>query len=246
LFAPFSLGITVQCWRPAFGDVDDRIRYIANALGMTNILWAEDTNDWDYAALGLPAVDSNYQGIVTNGNNGTWSNDGTIVLSHELDNTTMSEAEKWLPIIAGAYKHILPVGVALNMTNPYIEGTVKQPSFDQYAAGTLTLSPIATPTIASTPATLSMPLTSGAKGSITPVLVYSGTPVPASGTVALSQPSNLPATSTSSTSTSTKTGKGGSSGSSNASSNNTSSGSKGFNVLAGMVLGAIGGMILVI
>lgn len=40
------LGMTVQCWRPPFGDVDDRIRYIATALGMTTILWSQDVNDF--------------------------------------------------------------------------------------------------------------------------------------------------------------------------------------------------------
>ena len=32
------LGITVRCWRPPYGDVDDRIRYIAQALDMETIM----------------------------------------------------------------------------------------------------------------------------------------------------------------------------------------------------------------
>ena len=31
------MGITVQCWRPPYGDVDDRIRYIATQLGLRTI-----------------------------------------------------------------------------------------------------------------------------------------------------------------------------------------------------------------
>ena len=40
------LGITVQCWRPPFGDVDDRIRFIAASLGLSTILWDNDVNDF--------------------------------------------------------------------------------------------------------------------------------------------------------------------------------------------------------
>lgn len=37
------LGITVQCWRPPYGDVDDRVRYIAQALGLQTVIWEDDT-----------------------------------------------------------------------------------------------------------------------------------------------------------------------------------------------------------
>lgn len=47
------LGVTVQCWRPPFGDVDNRVRYIATALGMATILWDSDVNDF----VSLPHVD---------------------------------------------------------------------------------------------------------------------------------------------------------------------------------------------
>lgn len=40
------LGVTPKCWRPPFGDVDNRIRFIAAALNMTTIVWSEDTDDW--------------------------------------------------------------------------------------------------------------------------------------------------------------------------------------------------------
>lgn len=35
------LGITVKCWRPPYGDVDDRIRWIANALDMVTIVYVD-------------------------------------------------------------------------------------------------------------------------------------------------------------------------------------------------------------
>lgn len=37
------LGVTPLCWRPPFGDVDDRIRLIAKGLNMTTNVWDHDT-----------------------------------------------------------------------------------------------------------------------------------------------------------------------------------------------------------
>ena len=36
-------GVTPRCWRPAQGDVDNRVRVIAAGLNMTNILWDAET-----------------------------------------------------------------------------------------------------------------------------------------------------------------------------------------------------------
>lgn len=226
------LGVTVQCWRPAFGDVDDRIRYIANALGMVNILWDGDTFDWNYAAIGVPAVDTNYEGYIAGAKNGTYATHGPIILSHELDNTTMSEAEKWLPQIQSSFAHIVPIGVGLNNTNPYLEGTIKYPSFDQFVAGTITLSPIATPTMQALD--VSVPFSSGATGSIIPTIVFSGTPVPASTST----------TSSSSKSSSTGSSSGSSSSSSDSSNNDNHSAGSNVKVFVGLTLGSIGGILL--
>lgn len=37
------LGVTPKCWRPPFGDVDNRVRVIAEGMNMTNIVWSDDT-----------------------------------------------------------------------------------------------------------------------------------------------------------------------------------------------------------
>ena len=37
------LGVTPTCWRPPYGDVDNRIRMIAQGLNMTTIVWSDDT-----------------------------------------------------------------------------------------------------------------------------------------------------------------------------------------------------------
>lgn len=39
-----ATGVTPKCWRPPYGDVDDRVRAIAWQMGMRTIIWDEDTN----------------------------------------------------------------------------------------------------------------------------------------------------------------------------------------------------------
>lgn len=54
------IGVTVQCWRPPYGDVDDRIRYIAQSLGMTTVIWEDNTFDYEIATLSAAKVQANY------------------------------------------------------------------------------------------------------------------------------------------------------------------------------------------
>ncbi len=74
------MGITITCWRPPYGDVDDRIRYIANELGLRTIIWDNDTDDWDYTLMGIDKIKANYEKIMS----GDYSTHGTVVLTHEV------------------------------------------------------------------------------------------------------------------------------------------------------------------
>jgi peptidoglycan/xylan/chitin deacetylase (PgdA/CDA1 family) len=100
-------GVTVRCWRPPYGDVDDRVRYIASKLDMRTVVcvrnrlssvfshgpdiilpgwrsWNEDTDDWNWSNVGMAAVRANYQGILDDQTAGKFDRSGTIVLTHEL------------------------------------------------------------------------------------------------------------------------------------------------------------------
>ncbi len=57
--------------------------------------------------------------------------EGTIILTHELHNFTMTEAIKFYPMLKTAFTHITPVGVTLNITSPYLEQEYALPSFAQ-------------------------------------------------------------------------------------------------------------------
>ena len=59
------MGVTPSCWRPPFGDTDDRVRAIAAGLGLRTIVWEEDTNDWQVdQGKSEDDIRNNYQNII--------------------------------------------------------------------------------------------------------------------------------------------------------------------------------------
>ncbi|KAI9014361.1 chitin deacetylase [Phycomyces nitens] len=126
-------GVTPRYWRPPYGDVDDRVRWIASQLGLTAIIWNLDTDDWAAGVTTtVAAVEQSYTDFITMGNNGTFANSGNIVLTHEINNETMSLALQNLPAIRQSYKHVIDVATCQNITYPYFENTVSFQSFSQY------------------------------------------------------------------------------------------------------------------
>jgi hypothetical protein len=98
---------------------------------MTTILWDLDTDDW---AAGfnepLTTVQKTYEDFIQMGSNGTYQNKGQIVLTHEINNTTMTLAVDNLPKIMAAYKNVIDVATCMNITQPYHETTVTRAAFD--------------------------------------------------------------------------------------------------------------------
>jgi peptidoglycan/xylan/chitin deacetylase (PgdA/CDA1 family) len=68
-------------FQPPFGDVDDRIRAIANALGLRTIIWQYDSNDWKAGTGNITkaTVHGNYQALINMSANGVF--DSVIILS---------------------------------------------------------------------------------------------------------------------------------------------------------------------
>ncbi|KAI9016274.1 hypothetical protein CLU79DRAFT_764220 [Phycomyces nitens] len=130
----FVTGVTPLYWRPALGDLDDRVRWIATQLNMTAMLWNLDTNDW--AAGSIPGVtvdtvNQKYESYIQMGTNGTFATSGNIVLTHEINNMTMDFFVKHYPEIKKAYKHVVDAATCMNITHPYVESTITFPTFDQ-------------------------------------------------------------------------------------------------------------------
>ncbi|KAJ3848360.1 carbohydrate esterase family 4 protein [Lentinula lateritia] len=127
------VGVTPTCWRPPYGDVDDRIRAIANALGLQTIMWEYDTADASVNGETITdqTVVDNYNSFIQKAEGGAFNSTGTILLTHELNNFTMSEAVSFYPQLKSVFQYLVPVGVSLNKTQPYLETNYSLPTFEQ-------------------------------------------------------------------------------------------------------------------
>ncbi|KAF9067063.1 hypothetical protein BDP27DRAFT_1538724 [Rhodocollybia butyracea] len=135
------VGVTPTCWRPPYGDVDDRIRSIAKGLGLQTIMWKYDSEDADVDGSDIThkTVVRKYNDFIKTAESGTFNSGGAIFLTHELNNFTMSTAVDFYPQLKSVFKHLVPVGVSLNKTRPYVETNYALPTFEQYISGTLTV-----------------------------------------------------------------------------------------------------------
>ncbi|KAF8078307.1 chitin deacetylase [Lyophyllum atratum] len=126
------LGVTPNMMRPPFGDIDDRVRAISTAMGLTPVMWTRispistfDTDDFDIHG-GLTTVEhvlQNWENIL---GNVTTRTNGFIVLEHDLWQQSVEVATGYILPDALAHKPpftIVPVITCLNkpLTDAYIE-----------------------------------------------------------------------------------------------------------------------------
>lgn len=102
------LDVTPTCWRPPFGDVDDRVRAIAYGLGLRTIMYDTDVSS-----------SQGYDRVV---NKDTSSS--PIIQVHEATNSSMAMIIKHLSDMKDAYKFVLPITACMNITQPYAEDIV--------------------------------------------------------------------------------------------------------------------------
>lgn len=83
LFTPRITDSRSDGCQPPFGDVDNRIRAIANGLGLRTILWKYDSNDWRVtgtdSGVSPSIVDSNYEILLNDSANGAFDTVSTNV-----------------------------------------------------------------------------------------------------------------------------------------------------------------------
>ncbi|CAO3614620.1 unnamed protein product [Cunninghamella echinulata] len=149
-----ATGVTPKCWRPPFGDVDDRVRAIAWQMGMRTYLWDQDSNDWNMPGDGggdLPwdTVNGYFEGWVDARKNGSDNQHGHITLEHELNNATVKMTEKWLPTLQQTF-NVKSIHECMGITEPYWEqqwviGTTNSSSSNTTAAMTSSSLPSSTP-----------------------------------------------------------------------------------------------------
>ncbi|KAG9004128.1 chitin deacetylase [Tulasnella sp. JGI-2019a] len=133
-------GVSPNTMRPPYGDIDDRVRAICQAMGMTPIIWTSvngqdfDTNDWHIpSGQSVESVVAEFDTILDT--SATTLSTGFIVLAHDLYQQTVELATGYtlpsalarrnpsfnlMPIITCQHK---PLGDAYvetnnNQTNP--------------------------------------------------------------------------------------------------------------------------------
>ncbi|KAI8072278.1 hypothetical protein BC940DRAFT_339325 [Gongronella butleri] len=119
------LGITPKCWRPPYGDVDDRVRAIAHQMGMRTILWDQDSYDWNMVGgqaggkLQPDEVHAFFQKWIDQAHAANQTH-GHITLEHESSKNTILVAEKWLPKLQDTF-NVMPIHQCINDAHPYWE-----------------------------------------------------------------------------------------------------------------------------
>ncbi|KAG9122029.1 hypothetical protein FRC07_001758, partial [Ceratobasidium sp. 392] len=154
--------------RPPYGDIDDRVRAISKAMGLTPIIWTSagggdfDTNDWHVpSGLSSQAVLSSFETILTKANA---LDTGFIVLSHDLYQQTVDLATGYiipdalargfhLENIISCLKKPLSeayIETSSNSTSPASTGTIGASGSSVTKSGTI--APTSTSRVASTSA----------------------------------------------------------------------------------------------
>ncbi|OAD80515.1 carbohydrate esterase family 4 protein, partial [Phycomyces blakesleeanus NRRL 1555(-)] len=127
-----TTGVTTRCWRPPYGDVDDRVRSIAWQMGLRTIVWDRDSNDWDLN--GVPGgghlskleVGKIFEKWISRMANRQDRDTGHVSLEHENNREALAVAEEWLPRLQNQF-NVVPIHECIGDPNPYWEANWKFP-----------------------------------------------------------------------------------------------------------------------
>ncbi|KAI7866039.1 hypothetical protein BDF14DRAFT_1882936 [Spinellus fusiger] len=107
------IGVSPIYFRPPYGDIDNRVRDVAKALGFIPIIWNHDSKDW------AASFDTTYNRDWIYSNVTQWAQDaatatvGGVSLEHDLYNSTVDIALRVLPILQKSY-NVTSVGACTN------------------------------------------------------------------------------------------------------------------------------------
>ncbi|KAG2181095.1 hypothetical protein INT43_008677 [Umbelopsis isabellina] len=125
-----ATGVTVKCWRPPFGDVDDRVRAIAHQMGMRTFIWDQDSFDWNIGPnTPTSKVDGYFEKWISARTGNQDNEHGHVTLQHELNADTVHNAIKWLPQVTKNF-NVMPIHQCLDDTSPYWEESFVYPKRD--------------------------------------------------------------------------------------------------------------------
>lgn len=170
-----TIGVTPSTMRPPYGDIDDRVRYISMAMGLTPIIWTTspsgqtyDTQDWKIGAgvVTPAAVLQSFQTII--GGSSALPT-GFIVLAHDL----------YVQSVALAVEFVLPQAIAMkNLTIQPIITCLGKPLSEAYietaSDASNSTSKSSTNSSSSNPRTVRPTQTSGTSTSVASIKAASG------------------------------------------------------------------------
>ncbi|KAF7725102.1 chitin deacetylase [Apophysomyces ossiformis] len=143
-------GVSPRFFRPPYGDIDDRVRDVAKALGFTPVIWNHDTDDWkagESTSFKPEWIDSNVTSWAQEAKN---AKVGGISLEHDLYKVTVDAAIRVLPTLQKAYK-VTTVGQCTGQQS-YKEGNGAATNGTATAASTTTVASTTTAAASTTPA----------------------------------------------------------------------------------------------
>ncbi|CAE6443435.1 unnamed protein product [Rhizoctonia solani] len=92
-------GRVPRFWRPPYGDSDNRVRAIAKLLGLTTVIWNDDTNDWAITESPPSQTVSGATSVLKKAYSGPKS-PGLCILEHELSTQSVQVFMDNFPLIA--------------------------------------------------------------------------------------------------------------------------------------------------
>ncbi|KAJ3329676.1 chitin deacetylase [Blyttiomyces sp. JEL0837] len=116
------IGVFPNYFRPPYGDIDPRSRTVLQRMGLTVVIWNQDTEDWKLEqwpsvneGISPDKVISSFEDWVKSPQNGT----GVISLEHDLWKYSAQQAPQGLDIVLGAGYKVKPVWECINGQAPY-------------------------------------------------------------------------------------------------------------------------------
>ncbi|KAI8645865.1 hypothetical protein BD408DRAFT_411182 [Parasitella parasitica] len=143
-------GVSPRLFRPPYGDIDNRVRDIGNALGFTSVIWDHDTNDWmlgeNAPGFKVEWIDGNFTEWVAEA---ATASSGGLSLEHDIQKVTVDAAIRNLPQLQKAYK-VVTVGQCAGVPSykesdviPAINSTAVSSSAIPAATSSVTVAPAA-------------------------------------------------------------------------------------------------------
>src|SRR5699024_7879555 len=117
-----EVGYTMELMRPPYGATDSGVTSVTEELGLAQILWSVDTNDWrdrDASVVAERALDG--------------AGDGAIILTHDIHDPTISASQEIVEDLDSRGYTMVTVTQLLGTTEPgeeYLDGSSAQEDED--------------------------------------------------------------------------------------------------------------------